>query len=1190
MSEHQLQVSDLLVEQRLRGIIPGQTVELLSVKMLDDDLAELVYRDELGQIGERTVTASELVGVSVVADSEAAPPFDGDPQDFRLAAEALRIKYAALYDPMAAVNSSDVDPLPHQIRAVYEELLPRIPLRFLLADDPGAGKTIMAGLYLKELFLRSDCERAIIVAPGGLVEQWRDELAQKFDLNFTIFHPSMLEETRVGNPFVEHPYLIVRMDQISRSDEWMQYLADVQWDIAVVDEAHRMSARYSMWAGDIDETKRFKLGRLLSETAHNFLLMTATPHAGKEEDFQLFMSLLDRDRFEGQFREGVHRTDTKGLMRRMVKEDLLTFEGKPLFPERRAYTVSYELSPAERDLYDQVSDYVRQEMGRADRLVEQGDGKRGNTVGFALTVLQRRLASSPEAILRSLERRKARLAEQLEQLRMGNAQPVGVGPMNISADMLLEEATEEEQASIERQIEEVMAMSTAAQTIPELEYEINVLSNLIHVAQRVRAQGDDKKWVELRTILDEQLLSNAPAGDNQDEGHDGIRKIIIFTEHRDTLSYLEQKIGAQFGRENAVVTIHGGTPHAERKAVREQFTHNPETVVLLATDAAGEGLNLQRAHLMVNYDLPWNPNRIEQRFGRIHRIGQREVCHLWNLVAEDTREGSVFTRLLEKINNMNRAYNGNLFNVLGDDDAFQGDSLKNLLIEAIRYGNKPGVRSKLDRVIDSSVSNGLDNIIAERALHRDLFNNLELEKVRARMEKARERKLQPGFISAFFIPAFQKLGGQIRKREQGRYEITRIPTMLIDAARRTNPWAPVAPRYERVTFDLHYVRVPGRATASLIAPGHPLLSVVLEMTIKNLGNVLAEGSIFVDRSDKQLDTPALLYTVEQRITTSAPTAGIGNSTGGRGGDTVSHHFDYLILSQKGDITVTTAPLYLNYTSPTDDEMKAIHSIIDNAWVSGNYDKTIRPWAYRHGIQPRMEELRAHRDIDIERTRVQVKERLLAEINHWDSEYSRLLELERSGTIGRLRASDAKKRAEDLEQRLDTRLKALEQARELSAAPTLIRGVALVIPSALIEVDDAGKSATFAKEVKRVERRAVEAVLAAERALGHTPKEMARNNPGYDIHSTDPRGYTYYIEVKGRIHGSETFTVTANEIQFGQTQKEHHKLALVDVHPDGPDHDEIRYITQAFDHIESSVTTQSYNEKWRDYWSRGAPPL
>ena len=287
MSEHQLQVSDLLVEQRLRGIIPGKTVELLSIKMLDDDLAELVYRDESGQIGERAVTASELAGVSVVADSEAAPPFDGDPQEFRLAAEALRIKYAALYDPMAAVNSSDVDPLPHQIRAVYEELLPRIPLRFLLADDPGAGKTIMAGLYLKELFLRSDCERAIIVAPGGLVEQWRDELAQKFDLNFTIFHPSMLEETRVGNPFVEHPYLIVRMDQISRSDEWMQYLADVQWDIAVVDEAHRMSARYSMWAGDIDETKRFKLGRLLSETAQNFLLMTATPHAGKEEDFQV---------------------------------------------------------------------------------------------------------------------------------------------------------------------------------------------------------------------------------------------------------------------------------------------------------------------------------------------------------------------------------------------------------------------------------------------------------------------------------------------------------------------------------------------------------------------------------------------------------------------------------------------------------------------------------------------------------------------------------------------------------------------------------------------------------------------------------------------------------------------------------------------------------------------------------------
>ena len=406
-------LASLRAGQRLHGLVPGQAVTLIAVDPIDAELFEVFYRDDAGRSGARTITNADAARFEVAGDFDSAPAYDADPDEFRLAAEALRIKYAALYDPMAGVNSSDVDPLPHQIRAVYEELLPRIPLRFLLADDPGAGKTIMAGLYLKELILRSDCERAIIVAPGGLVEQWREELSQKFDLRFEVFTLQMVDDAQGRNVFAEHPFLITRMDQISRSADLMEQLGEVSWDVAVVDEAHRMAAHYSSWAGEVNETKRFKLGRLLSETANNFLLMTATPHAGKEEDFQLFMSLLDRDRFEGQYRQGVHRTDTRGLMRRMVKEDLLTFEGKPLFPERKAYTVEYELSPAERDLYEQVTDYVRTEMGRAERIAQDGDKKRGNNVGFALTILQRRLASSPEAILRSLERRQQRLETKL---------------------------------------------------------------------------------------------------------------------------------------------------------------------------------------------------------------------------------------------------------------------------------------------------------------------------------------------------------------------------------------------------------------------------------------------------------------------------------------------------------------------------------------------------------------------------------------------------------------------------------------------------------------------------------------------------------------------------------------------------------------------------------------------------------
>ena len=1180
-SDETLTLATLRAGQRLRGLVPGQTVTLIAIDPIDEGLVEVFYRDDLGRSGARTITDADAENFEIAADFDSAPAYTADPDDFRLAAEALRIKYAALYDPMVAVNSSDVDPLPHQIRAVYEELLPRIPLRFLLADDPGAGKTIMAGLYLKELILRSNCERAIVVAPGGLVDQWSEELSQKFGLRFDVLSRQMIDDAQGHNVFAEHPYLIARMDQLSRSEDLMEQLGDVTWDVAVVDEAHRMSAHYSSWAGEVDETKRFRLGRLLSETAHNFLLMTATPHAGKEEDFQLFMSLLDRDRFEGQYRQGVHRTDTHGLMRRMVKEDLLTFEGKPLFPERKAYTVEYELSRAERELYEQVTDYVRTEMGRAERIAQEGDKKRGNNVGFALTVLQRRLASSPEAILRSLERRQQRLDTKLREMqRIADEARLGKTRIDFGSDalpafsldsfeILDEDTTDEERAFFEEQADQVVDLATAAQTIPELRAEIAILEDLIKVARRVRLQGDDKKWVQLRTILDEQLLAHNDSGD--------IRKIIIFTEHRDTLDYLQAKITAQFGRADSVITIHGGTRREDRQLARERFTHNPEAVVLLATDAAGEGLNLQRAHLMVNYDLPWNPNRIEQRFGRIHRIGQREVCHLWNMVARDTREGDVFTRLLAKIDQMSIAYNGNLFNVLGDADAFQERSLRDLLIEAVRYGDQPQVKAKLDRIIDASVSQGLGEMLNEQALHAEMFSALNLEEVRMQMEKARERRLQPGYIAAFFIPAFERLGGQVRKREKGRYEITRVPARLIDIARRLNRWSPVSEQYERITFELGRMHPDGLADASLIAPGHPLLHAVIEATIDDLGTALKQGTVLVDRRTKQASEPMLMFSVEQRIENSSA-------------DPVSHHFDYPLLEQDGTVTVSAAPPYLDYDRPEPDEATAITEFVGSEWGRQNHEKIVRAWAYREGLKPRMDEIKTRLGLETSRTRTQVKDRLLAEINHWDSEHNRLEALERAGTVGRLRAETALARARQLDERLSHRLEQLDEATNLIAVPAVIRGAALVIPSDVLAVDESHAPKTFARQTEEVERRAVEAVLAAERKLGRKAIEMPRNNPGYDIRSTDSQGNLYYIEVKGRIEGSDTFTITANEITFAQTQGERHRLALVEVSTGGAEQDQLRYVRDAFTHLEPSATTRSFNELWRDYWGRGGQPL
>ncbi|EFM48575.1 helicase C-terminal domain protein [Corynebacterium matruchotii ATCC 14266] len=1151
--------------QRVRGIVPNQTVTIKHVDRLDDVTAEVIYCDEAGHYSPVILTPDRLARVEIVTESGDIPAFDGNADDFRLVAEALRITYAARHDPMVAVNSSDVDPLPHQIRAVYEELLPRVPLRFLLADDPGAGKTIMAGLYLKELILRSSCERAIIVVPGGLVEQWRDELAQKFDLHFEVFNATSDDSTG-KNPFEAHPYLIVRMDQIARNDRLMRLLEQVKWDVAIVDEAHRMAAHYSLWAGEINATKRFKLGQLLSETAHNFLLMTATPHSGKEEDFQSFMSLLDRDRFEGQYRQGIHRTDTKGLMRRMVKEDLLTLDGRPLFPERRAYTVPYELSRAERDLYEQVSDYVRDEMGKADAIQ---DGKRRNNVGFALMVLQRRLASSPEAILRSLERRKAKLRRSQREYDAPNDYDSAVSETNW--------------AELEQQVDEVVDRATAAQDQVQLTHEIAVLDGLIATARRVRNQDEDRKWVELRKILESKVLTGTN-GEN--------RKIIIFTEHRDTLTYLEDKITTQLGSTDAVVTIHGGTPRHLRQAIREQFAHDPRTLVLLATDAAGEGLNLQRAHLMVNYDLPWNPNRIEQRFGRIHRIGQREVCHLWNLVAHNTREGDVFNRLLEKIEVMSEAYNGNLFNVLGDTDSFDGRPLKDLLIEAIRYGDQPETRQWLDKVIDASVSKGLDELRAKRALSEDIFSSRELDQVRNTMRDAEERKLQPGFIRSFFIPAFKRLRGLIDKRESGCYKVTYVPPLLRDIASR---------QYECVTFDVDYKHPAGtHHDAALIAPGHPLLDAVLVRTTEDLKPTLAQGTIFVDRSSKQLATPALLYIVEQRI------------TAGGDKDTLYHHFDYLLVPQDGDtnvnvpnnggVTVTTTPPFLDYDTPKEEERAIIQNLMRDpmlrSWLRKDHGRTVTLWATREGIQPRMKELEQQRRRETQRVWDQVENRLTTEINYWERMISELRYQERNGHANqRLGSKDAAAKVADLEQRLELRKREKEQASWLNAGTPLIRGVALVIPGHLIDAHSAPnakkQAATFAKETQEVERRAVEAALAAERALGRVPEEMPRNNPGFDIRSTDPAdplAHRYYLEVKGRIAGSNTFTITNSEINFAQNHKDTHRLVLVSVHPDGPEFDEVRYVMHAFDDMEASMSTHSRNEKWSHYWGQGGAPV
>src|ERR1700690_3641767 len=448
--------------------------------------------------------------------------FDRDGKLFRLVSEAHRLNLAHLFGPLLAVHTSMVDALPHQITAVYGEMLPRQPLRFLLADDPGAGKTIMAGLLIKELLIRGDLHRCLIVCPRSRAEEWQEELYQRFQLPFEILTNDKLESAPTGNWFSENPMAICRLDKLSRNEDVPGKLANTDWGVFVCDEARKMSAPF--FGNEVKFAKRYRLGQLLGQLTRHLLLMTATPHNGKPEDFQLFLALLDSDRFEGRARDGVHTVDASDLMRRLVKEQLLKFDGTPLFPERRAYTVGYKLSDPEAALYKSVTGYDREEFNRADW--GEGEGRKG-TIGFALTILQRRLASSPEAILQSLRRRRERLERRLreEQLlkRGGELQDISPEKVPDFTAEDIDDLDDSPDSEVEQAEETVVDQATAARTIAELEAEIEILKRLETLALRVRRSGTDKKWEELSALLQNQA--------EMFDAHGHRRKLVIFTEH-----------------------------------------------------------------------------------------------------------------------------------------------------------------------------------------------------------------------------------------------------------------------------------------------------------------------------------------------------------------------------------------------------------------------------------------------------------------------------------------------------------------------------------------------------------------------------------------------------------------------------------------------------------------------------------
>lgn len=1156
----------LLLEQITKnaviaGMEPGVAVTIRFVETHGPDAIEVNYRLPTGETRERMLFRTDEATLKL-AETGRPWSFDADADSFKLAAEAYRINLAHLFDPMMAVHTSNVDPLPHQITAVYEAMLPRQPLRYVLADDPGAGKTVMAGLLIRELLMRADAKRVLIVTPGSLVEQWQDEMDQKFGLDFKVFGRDMIENSRSANPFDDFDLLVARIDQLSRNDDLKVKLQQTQWDLIVVDEAHKLSANYN--GNKVEKTRRFLLGELLGRITRHFLLMTATPHNGKNEDFQLWLSLLDADRFYGKTRDGSHKVEVSDLMRRMVKEDLLKFDGTKLFPERRAYTVNYALSDPEAALYEAVTTYVKTEMGRAEHL---GDDKRKVTIGFALTSLQRRLASSPAAIALSLERRHNKLQRRLEEAKLlHRGQPLnGVSGNSAPAQQAPDDLDDLDAAEIEQLEEDLVDHASAAKNIVELEAEIYSLAALVEQARRVCSAGIDRKWSELSG-----LLQNTP---EMFDTTGARRKLIIFTEHRDTLNYLNARLCGLMGNTGTVITIHGGTPREERRKAQEMFRNDPTVQVLLATDAAGEGVNLQNANLMVNYDLPWNPNRIEQRFGRIHRIGQTQVCHLWNLVARETREGYVFARLFEKLEVERVALGGRVFDILGE--VFEERSLRELLIEAICYGEDPATKARLHTRIEGALdTEHLRDIIARNALYEVGMDPEHLFAVKAEMERAEARKLQPFFIRAFFQQAFQQLDGELRPREAGRFEIIHVPAIIRERDRQITGRdrrhvLPVLKRYERICFEKEAVRLTdqvGAPMASLVHPGHPLMQSVTDIVLEKHRNALKRGTVLVDHADSGVE-PRVLFILDHSVLEGADTS-----------RTASRRMQFVEIDAQGHAVHAGWAPHLDLQPITSADLQRVQDVLNAAWITQDLERVAMAYAASQLVPEHYKDVSTRREQQANKILRAVHERLIKEINYWSDRYIKLREDLAAGKDVRLPLENIRRTIDDLTARRQQRERELNDSKHLISSPPIVVGGALVIPAGLLTQrgSDAVPPVWSADAEARaaIERRAMQAVIAAEERAGRHVTDVSALKCGWDVTSeakspADPDPVRH-IEVKGRIKGASTITVTRNEVMYGLNQAAKFMLAIVLI--DGDQHDGPHYVRAPFQQEPDWATT------------------
>lgn len=1021
---------------------------------------------------DQLIPAEEFKSFSLVSQEAIGTE---EPWKVFLALENTRYRFASLYDPLLAMNTSKIDPLPHQIEAVYGYVLKLPRIRFLISDDPGAGKTIMAGLIIKELKLRNLVKRILIVAPGHLRDQWVRELAEKFEEKFVPVGREFLDAFYAENVWVREYQIIASIDFI-KQEEISPSIAASYFDLIIVDEAHKMSAyRYGE---KIEKTARYKLGEMLSRRTDHLLFLTATPHKGDPENFRLFLDLLEPGFFAtiDMVQDSIKNKDNPLFIRR-VKEDLKGFEGKPLFLPRHVVTKTFNLgteSPNEKDLYNELSRYVNSQYN----LALTKDKKRN--VAFALVILQRRLASSIYALFRSLERRKKRLADLLEE---------GQKIKDSKVSGFDVEETEELSEKDRWKEEEIWETLSVAENKEELEKEIAVLKALIEKAKAIIKSEEEVKLKELRGSLKE-LERKYP--DPKD------KKIIIFTESRDTLAYLEKKI-KEWGY--SCNTIHGGMNLEER--VRAEKVFKQETQVLIATEAAGEGINLQFCHLMVNYDIPWNPNRLEQRMGRIHRYGQDKEVYVFNLVAEDTREGKVLNRLFQKLNEIRKALGSDkVFDCLGD--VLYDKNLAQLLLDAAANArNIDDILKEIEITVDeeyiAKVKENLGESLATRFI--------DYTRIREMEQQAREHRLIPEYTESFFKKAFSKAGGKQRELKGGFLAIDSIPFCLRQIAEEDTfkkSHGILMKRYPKATFDKDVAFK--NQDAEFISFGHPLFEALMQWIDKNFSHCLLSGATFIDPDGKR-DGYILFYEGEIKD-------GSGKVAGKR-----LFSF-YIPKNNDSSITPVSPAVIWDFA---ESSLSAVTSAQAGAKEAEPIDvEPIRNKTLNHVIK-RLEEYKV--ELLKERKRQSdIKQKYgINSLEHFivklDGDLISLYARKEQGENVDLAIRNKEERKTEYEKAKIALADEIQKERNLTMSMPRFVGIIRVKPEKV-------KDATLQTD-EEIEKIGMQVALDYEKKHERDPVDVSSENLGFDIRSTDKDGSVRYIEVKARAEVGDV-ALTQNE--------------------------------------------------------------